>query len=163
MGIMAALRMLAIAAATGRVGCVFLIDGRLKDWRMSSKAAASPENAEAVARTWIETLGPDVIVTEKVEEAAKKGEKTKRIIVAIAAVAAENHLLDVAIKRAHEHPSKYEEAAELAQRHPEIAAWLPAKRRFFENEPRNTVLFEALSLAETVMRGGSASLAAALG
>lgn len=102
-------------------------------------------------------------MTEKAEAAACKGDKTKAIIHAIAAIAAQNYVLDVSVVRTHEHANKYEEAEVLARRHPDIRPWLPGKRRFFDNEPRNIVLFEALSLAEVVMRGPSTSLAAAMG
>ena len=73
---MAVLRMLALAAASGRVGYVYLIGDRLKDWRISEKAAKSPEDAAHETQKWINELKPDVIVTEKVAEAAKKGENT---------------------------------------------------------------------------------------
>ncbi|MCE8540134.1 hypothetical protein KBY27_21945 [Ruegeria pomeroyi] len=160
---MAGLRMLSVAAASGRVGYVYLVGGRLKDWRMSGKAAESPSAAAEQTQKWINRLKPEVVVTEKPEEAAKKGEKTKEIIGAIARTAEHNYVLDVSVKREHDFANKYEEAEALVKRHPEIEAWLPKKRRFFDNEPRNTVLFEALSLAEAVMRGGSTTLGAAMG
>lgn len=160
---MAALRMLALAAASGRVGYVFLVGDRLKDWRISEKAAKSPTKAAEQVQTWINELKPDVIVTEKVEDAAKKGDKTKEIIGAIARTAAHNYVLDVSVTREHDHVSKYEEADALVKRFPDVTAWLPKKRRFFDNEPRNTVIFEALSLAETVLRGPTTTLASAMG
>ncbi|MEM7529639.1 MAG: hypothetical protein AAF416_18545 [Pseudomonadota bacterium] len=160
---MAVLKLLALAAATGRVGYVYLVGGHVKDWRISEKAAKSPEAAAEAAQKWINELQPDVVVTEKAEQATKKGDKTKAIIAAIASTAEHNYLLDVSVARGHEHPTKYEEAAALAERHPEVAAWVPKKRRLFDNEPRNTVLFEALSLAETVLRGPTPALARAMG
>ena len=160
---MAVPRILAVAAATGRVGCVYLVGGRIKDWRVSRKAAQSPRDAAEQTQKWINRLKPEVVVTEKVEEAAKKGEKTKEIVRAVARTAEHNYVLDVSVAREHDFANKYEEAAALAKRHPEIAAWVPKKRRFFDTEPRNTVLFEALSLAEAVMRGGPTRLGAAMG
>lgn len=156
--------MLSIAAASGRVGYVYLIGGRLKDWRISEKAAKSPAMAAKQTQKLIDELKPDVVVTEKTGEAGKKGNKTKRVIGAIARTAQNNaDVLDVSVKRWHDYPSKYEEAEELATRYPEIEAWVPKKRRFFDDEPRNTVLFEALSLAEAVLRGPTTDIAAAMG
>lgn len=160
---MAVLKMLSVAAASGRVGYVYLVGGKLKDWRMSGKAAESPSAAAEQTQKWINRLKPEVVVTEKPVEAAKKGDKTKEIIGAIASTAEHNYVLDVSVVREHGFANKYEEAEDLAKRYPEIMAWLPKKRRFFDNEPRNTVLFEALSLAETVMRGGPAALGKAMG
>lgn len=155
--------MLSIAAASGRVGYVYLAGGKLRDWRISGKAAKSPKAAAAQTQRWINRLKPEVVITEKAEEAAKKGDKTKEIIEAIARTAEHNYVLDVSVAREHNFANKYEEADALAERYPEIKAWLPKKRRFFDNEPRNTVLFEALSLAESVMRGGPTKLGAAMG
>lgn len=69
----------------------------------------------------------------------------------MAATAAEYELLDIAVEHPHDFPNKYAEAAVLIERYPEIAAWQP-NRRFFDNEPRNTVLFEALALADRIFK-----------
>ncbi|MEH6792455.1 MAG: hypothetical protein V7650_17950 [Parasphingorhabdus sp.] len=50
----------------------------------------------------------------------------------------------------------------MAKAYPEIAAWLPQKRRFFDNQPRNMVLFEALSLGHSIAHGPADRLAAAM-
>ena len=160
---MAALKILSIAAASGRVGYVYLDNSVLKDWCISGKAAQSPADAARLTQKWISRLKPEVVVTEKVEAAARKGDKTKDILRAIANRAAQNYVLDVSVAHTHDFANKYEEAEALARRYPEIQPWLPGKRRFFDNEPRNTVLFEALSLAEAVMRGPRTNLARALG
>lgn len=160
---MARYRILAVAAASGRVGYAFLVGDKLKDWHVSYTAAKSSIKAAAEAQKWINRLKPDVVVTEKAEEAVRKGKKTKAIIEAIAGTAEHNYLLDVSVARSHDYANKYEEAAALARQYPEIQAWLPKKRRFFDNEPRNTVLFEALSFAESIRRGGSIGLAASMG
>ena len=156
-------RILSIAAASGRIGYVYLIGAQLRDWRISEKAAQSPAFATKHAQKWIAVLGPEVVVTEKVEASVKKGAKTKLIIAAIARTAEQHPLLCVPIKRQHDFPSKYEEAEELAVRYPDIKDWLPTKRRFFDDEPRNTVLFEALSLAETVLGEPTTTMAVAMG
>ena len=132
---MATLKVLAIAAASGRVGYVFLVDGQLRDWRISGKAAKSKKLASSMAQAWIDRLRPEVVVTEKISVAAKKGALTKTIIEGIAITAANNYVLDVSVARAHDFANKYEEAEALARRYPEVANWLPKKRRFFDNEP----------------------------
>jgi hypothetical protein len=138
-------RVLAVAAATGRIGMVFLIGNRLMDWQITGKAAKSPEQAARYAETLIRSHRPDVFITERIDVARNKGDKAKALIDAMARAAAEHELLDIAVERPHDFPNKYAEAAMLIDRYPEIAAWQP-RRRFFDNEPRNTVLFEALAL-----------------
>jgi hypothetical protein len=144
-------RVLAVAAATGRIGMVFLIGNRLMDWQISGKAAKSPEHAVRYTETLIRSHRPDVFISEKIDVARNKGDKAKALITSMAATAAEHELLDIAVERPHDFSNKYAEAAMLIERYPEIAAWQP-RRRFFDNEPRNTVLFEALALALAVQR-----------
>lgn len=157
---MTSLRVLAVSVASGRVGYVFLIGGQLMDWQMSRVAARSTARATGVAQQWIADLEPSVVVTEKPECAKKKGERTKEITMAIAAVAAHNYVLDIPVARAQSFNNKYEEAAALAKRFPELLPWVPKKRRFFDNEPRETVIFEALSLALVVIEDPATEVAA---
>lgn len=114
----------------------------MKDWRISEKAAQSPQDAAEQAQGWINELKPQVLVIEKIGATSRKGAKTKAIIGAIARTAAHNYLLDVAVKRAQTFRNKYEEAEVLADRYPEVGAWLPKKRRFFDHEPRNIVFLK---------------------
>ena len=130
---------------------VFLIGTRLMDWQISGKAAKSPELAALYAQTLIQSHRPDVFITEKIETARNKGKHAKELIASMAVVAANHDLLDISVERPHDFPNKYAEAALLIERFPEIAAWQPT-RRFFDNEPRNTVLFEALALASELAR-----------
>lgn len=140
-------RVLAFAAATGRVGSVFMIGDRLVDWHISNKAAESNVEAAGHAQTLINYLRPDVVITEDLEAAESKGEHTLSLLSAIARTAAHNGLLDVSVPRKHGFANKYAESEALVEAYPELAPWKPPQRRFYDNEPRNTVLFEALSLA----------------
>jgi hypothetical protein len=147
---MATLKVLAFAAASGRVGSVLLLGDRLLDWQISDKAAESGMEAAAYAQRLINDLMPDVVVTEELETAKHKGKRTLELIAAMGRTAEYNDLLDVSVPHGHRYPNKYAEADALAERYPELMAWKPVKRRFFDNEPRNTVLFEALALALAV-------------
>lgn len=148
---MAALRVLAFAAATGRVGSVFMIGDKLVDWHISNRAADNGMEAAAHAQTLITDLLPDVVVTEEPETASHKGKHTLALIAAIARTAEHNHLIDVSVPREQRYPNKYAEADALVERYPELLPWKPMKRRFYDNEPRNTVLFEALALADQIL------------
>ena len=156
------LKLLGVAAATGRVGCVLLQHEALKDWRMSREASASPEKAVTYAHKWIDRLQPDAVIVEATESAERKGEKTKRIVAAFARTARERRILVVCVERQQIFSNKYEEAASLVKKYPDLLPWLPVKRRVFDNEPYATVLFEALSLVERVKRDPAATLFAAM-
>lgn len=144
-------RILALAAGTGRVGMVFLVGQRVMDWQVSNRAARSPMLVAEFLRKVIASHKPDVVVTEKLAAASHKGERTKALIAAMCAVAADYELLDIAVERPNIFPNKYAEAEALVARYPELAAWKPKPRRFFDNEPRNTVLFEALALGDFIV------------
>jgi hypothetical protein len=130
---------------------VFIVGQRLMDWQVSNRAAKSPVLVAAFLRKVIASHKPDVVVTEKPSTASHKGERTKALIAAMCEVAADHELLDIAVERPSLFPNKYAEAEALAARYPELAAWKPKPRRFFDNEPRNTVLFEALALGDFIV------------
>jgi hypothetical protein len=148
---MAKLRLIAFAAARGRIGSVVLAGDTLIDWRISDKAAESPEHAAAHAQRLFADFAPDVVVTEEVEMARHKSMHSRALITAIAEAAERNQLMAVSLPREHRFPNKYAEADALVERFPELAPWKPPKRRFYDNEPRNTVLFEALALADQLI------------
>ncbi len=161
---MAALSVLAIAVASGKVGYVFLQSGRLQDWGITVKAAGNSAELVGFVQRLIDELQPDVVVTEDCTEGCRKGKKSKSLIRSLVELASHNTVLDVSVTRPRTFQSKYEEAQSLAEAHPEIAGYLPdQRRRIFDFEPRGMVLFEALALALEVMKGPPTRLAAAMG
>ena len=147
------LKVLAIAVATGRIGYVYLVGQRLMDWGLSRKASRDTQSASAQAKEWIAELEPDVVITQNVPKSSTKSVKTRALIEAITKVARDAHLLDVQVTKPHFFKNKYEEAAALGERFPEIAIWVPKIRRLWEPEPRTTVLFEALAMACVLIDG----------
>ncbi|MEJ6404938.1 hypothetical protein [Yoonia sp. 2307UL14-13] len=161
---MSALSVLAIAVASGKVGYVFLSGGKLQDWGMVQKATKSSSDLVGFAQELITTLKPDVVVTEKRTTGCRKGQRTKTLIRSIAELASHNPVLDIEVQRPRRYPTKYDEAHGLAAEYPDIAGHLPKhRRRIFDYEPRSMVLFEALALADAVVKGSPADLAAAMG
>jgi len=161
---MAALSVLAIAVASGKVGYVYLSGGRLQDWGIALKATRSSGDLVGHVQELINELRPDVVVTEKRTTGCRKGQRTKDLIRSIAELASHNTVLDVSVPRPRSYPSKYEEAEVLARVYPEVAGYLPKqRRRVFDFEPRSMVLFEALALADAVIKGPPERLAAAMG
>lgn len=158
------LRLLSFAVASGKIAHVFLIGETLQDWRVSDAPMKGEDKALAWATRYITDFEPDVILTEDVRYANKKGEPAKLLIEAISSLAEERQLLNPRIRRQHEFANKYEEADAIAARYPELAPWLSRQwRRFFDNEPRNTVLFETMSYALYILRNPTPALARAMG
>ncbi len=118
---------------------------------MSVTAAKSPQAAATYLAKLIDFLAPQVIVTERLDGMRHKGAVARELVATMADVAANHDVLDVTVKRESRFPDRYAEAAALSELHPVISPWTPKKPRFFDNEPRNTVLFEALALAEVVL------------
>nr|WP_286193615.1 hypothetical protein [Boseongicola sp. H5] len=161
---MAALRVLSIAVASGRAGYVYLQGAQLLDWGIAVKAVKTGSDLVGFVQLLIIDLKPDVVVTEKLDAGCRKGKRTKELIHSIAVLASHNTVLDVSVERPRTFPSKYEEAHYLAGKHPELAGYLPKrKRRLFDFEPRGMVIFEAIAMAEAVIKGPPENLAAALG
>ena len=161
---MAALRVLSVAVSSGRVGYVFLDGTRLIDWAVTTTVSGKTGELVAFVQELINTFKPDVVVTEKCDATCRKGTRSKHLIASIAELASHNYVLDVAVPRPRVFQSKYEEAKGATQRYPDLIGYLPRrKRRFFEFEPRNMIVFEALALAEAVILGPPEQLAAAQG
>jgi hypothetical protein len=161
---MAALKVLSVAVATGRVGYVFLEGTQLLDWAVTTKVSKKSADLGGYLQELINTLKPDVVVTEKCDEDCKKGTRAKRLIASITKLASHNYVLDVSVSRPRLFPSKYEEAKDLVSKHPDLIGFLPTKkRRIFDFEPRNMIVFEALALAEAVIFGPPERLAHAMG
>lgn len=160
---MAALKVLSIAVAKGRAGYVYLAGGELIDWNVSVKAVKSASNMVCFVQELITKLKPDVVVTERLSALCRKGKKTRRLIVSAAELASHNYVLDVSVERPQDYPCKYTEAEALAKRYPELQGWVPKKRRYWDSEPRQTVIFEALAMAEKVINGPPTTLARAMG
>jgi hypothetical protein len=161
---MAALKVLSVAVASGRAGYVFLDGTQMLDWGITVKATTTATELVAFAQDLINTLRPDVVVTERCGDNCRKGAATKRLITSVAELASHNYVLDVAVARPRTFASKYEEASHLASKHPEVLGYLPKKkRRIFDFEPRNMIIFEALALAREVIDGPPERLAAAMG
>lgn len=161
---MAAFRVLALAVASGRAGYVALDGNQLFDWGITVKAAKSAADLSGFVQTLINDLKPDVVVTEKCDSQSRKGNRSRHLIETIAETVSHNYVLDVSVIRPHDFPSKYEEAGQLAKRYPELAGYLPKhKRRIFDFEPRGMIVFEAIALAEVVLKRTPTDLAAAMG
>lgn len=161
---MAALKVLSIAVASGRAGYVFLDGTQLLDWGITVKAVKEPTELIAFVQELINTLQPDVVVTERCDETSKKGKRAQKLITSVTELASHNYVLDVSVPRPRGFRTKFEEAKDLASRHPELTGYLPRrKRRIFDFEPRSMIVFEALALAEAVIHGPPEQLAAAMG
>jgi hypothetical protein len=161
---MAALRALSVAVATGRVGYVFLEGTKLLDWAVTTRVSRKSGDLVGYVQELINTLKPDVVVTEKCDDDCKKGSRARKLIASITELASHNYVLDVSVPRPRDFQSKYEEAESLVSRHPDLIGYLPEKkRRFYDFEPRNMIVFEALALAEAVIYGPPERLAAAMG
>jgi predicted glycosyltransferase len=156
------LNVLGIGANSSNVGMVFLNQGQLKFWQSSPKAAKSVQDAKCMAKHWLTEFQPDIVVTEKLDEGCRKSELTQAIITTFAQTAEELGIHSLRIHRPREYQNKYNEAVALAARYPAIKPWVP-KRKFYDPEPRNVVIFEALAHADHLLRSGTIGIAAKMG
>jgi len=137
---------LAIAVGSGKIGYVFIIDGELSDWGLTQKHSKSPEKAVAKVKEWIDYYAPNIVITEKLTFQTRKSGRTVTNIQAISDLAERASAHHIEVVRVQWFDNKYEEIGALCERYPLIANLAPKKRRLWESEHPNTVIFEALSL-----------------
>lgn len=155
---------MAISVSSGQTGFACLHRGILIDWGTSYDAVRSNSTFAGLVQERINEIRPDVVVTESCGKGCRKGAATKKLIRAAATIASHNPVLDLSIPRPRPYQTKHDEAVALAKRYPEVAGYVPnRKRRFFDPEPRGMCLFEALILAERVVYGPPGTLAKAMG
>lgn len=146
----AAYKVLGIAAATGRIGYALLSDGDLVDWGMSRPASLSPELSAAQTKEWLTMFQPEVVVTEKLSASCRKRGLTLALIPAINEAAKEAGALTVSVERVNGYKNKYAEARALVRRFPDLSDHVPKTPPIWLPEPRPMIIFEALALALSV-------------
>ncbi len=142
---------MAIAVSYKKIGYVFMVDGELMGWGLSVKASKSPDNAAKQIKAWIERYEPDILITERLTPHSRKRGRTIKNIEAIEQVCIEADAHHADAIRIQRYNNKYEEIAALCERYPSIADWTPRRPKIWETEPLQTILFEALSLAEEAL------------
>ena len=138
---------MAVAIASGKVGYVVMRGDQLIDWKLSKVAAKSPNKMQETMSYWLALHCPDVVITEAINPYSRKSDKTLAIMSAAVGVIENADVRYLPKIRKRSYPNKYDEIEALAARFPKIAPWAPARRKFYDPEPINTILFEALSLA----------------
>lgn len=143
------LRVLAITAATGRVGYVFFIGDELKDWHISRKASKNTKEVRGFACKWISSFAPDILITEVTDSHSRKGQHSKRLIRSVVAVAKQANIEVISLPKIKTHKNKFEAAKALVEKYPQIKEQLPEQPKIWMPEPRNVTLFEALALVQS--------------
>lgn len=141
-------RLLALAAASQKIGFVFLKGGEVLDWGLARKASRDVDAAFDQSAAWIDYYKPSRVVIEEVDGGTRKGKHTISLIHAFDGAAGDRGVEVFALPRRRHHRNKYVEAAALAAKHPRIAPWIPRTRKAWESEPHKIIMFEALALAE---------------
>ncbi|MGR3290716.1 MAG: hypothetical protein ACU0C9_05920 [Paracoccaceae bacterium] len=139
-----------MAIASGKIACVFLIDGELKDWQCSRAAAKSVTKARSFVRMITATFEPDLVILEDPHGPTRKGGTPRDVLYALAQDADDAGLPSVLVARAQMFANKYEEAQALAKKYPFLKGWIPKEPKIWEGEPIDTIYFEALSMVEQV-------------
>lgn len=145
------LRVLSVAVASGRAGAVFLVGDKLKYWCQSTVAATNPVQTVDWTEKLIKTLRPQMIITEDRGLKCRKGSTATAAIEAIERTAAHASIECTSVIRMQPYANKYAEATALAAQFPELATRQPKHRQIWDSEPRNTIVFEALSMAVDVL------------
>ena len=142
---------LAVAVSTGKVGYAFLIDGVPYDWGLSLVASGSTRAAYEHTRSWIEYYQPELVVTERIGRRSRKQTVSRALANAILKAAQDSNVAVACVDRVQRYANKYAEAEAIAERFPELKPYLPRRRRLWDSEPRRIIIFEAVSLALSII------------
>jgi hypothetical protein len=143
-------RVLAIAAHSGAIAWVLLIDDRIKARMVSQTASQPPTAARSFIRTAIAMHKPDFVVLENPNGKTRKKGMSIANLKIISHDLADQGIKHVLADRKHSFNDKYEEAQDLANRHPELRCELGRKPRRWEKDPKEMLFFEAVSMARVV-------------
>ena len=147
-------RVLAIAAASGKVAYVFLIDGKLKDWHCSRAASLSTPKGRSLLRRAVARFEPSLVVTEDPFKPTRKSGSALQVLNALVQDLTDSATPHHLVRRDQQFANKYDEAQALADRFPAIAPWLPKTPQIWEAEPVSAIYFEALSMAALIVDDG---------
>ena len=139
-------RVLSVAARSGRLGCVLLEQGRLLGWTTSERGARSATAAARRLQGWIDSFGPQVLVSENPDAPCRKGGRQKANLRAFLSVVEELPLRHLVVTRQRRFGNIYLEAEDLARQFPQLAPEVPKKPPIWKHEPYRLVIFEALAL-----------------
>ena len=148
---------LAVAAASTKIGHVFLIDGTPFDWGSSKDASDSPRQAYRYTAKKIAYYRPELLVTELVTDTCKKGQYSRSLINTIAKAAQEADIRWCLVARQQHYPNKFREARALTKRFPDLTSTLPRRRLWWQTEDQRMIIFEALALGLSVVEGSHAT------
>ena len=111
---------LAVAVSTGRVAYVYLTNGVPDKWGMSRTASKTTQKAAQIIQSWIDDLQPDLLISERVETASRKGSRVKDVLEVIEDLFENADGLNMRLTRHQSYQNKYEEAKALANAYPAL-------------------------------------------
>lgn len=92
-------RVISIAAATGKLGCVLMVGCKVECWKIFRRNKLGPYHATEQTQIWIKTLNPEALVTENVGWRSRKTRRTIRNIHAIEKVGRDADLVVLTVLR----------------------------------------------------------------
>ncbi len=142
---------LALSAASTKLGHIFLIDGTPVDWGVSKESSNSPKQAYKYTKKKIAYYQPDLLITELVTDKSKKGQYSRSLINMIAKAAQDADMQWSLVTREQKYENKFQEAKALAKRFPELQSSLPPPRHWWQTEDPRMIIFEALAMGVSVL------------
>lgn len=152
-------RVLSVAAATRGVAYVLFDDGKLVAWGISRKAWRSTVCAGEVFQKWIDQYEPTLIITEKILAASKKGRRARTLTTTLQSIASHNYAYDICVLMNRRGKTRYAFAKELSEIYPDLKPRLPRGYAWYDPAPLNLLIFDALTLANEVLRDPTLTIA----
>ena len=143
---------MAIATHHNRIGFCFLVDKEPMDWQLAHRASRSASKAQKKVREWLDFYAPDVVIVELFTAGTRKGIRAQELTAAIKETVLESGAQFIETERQQPFANKYEQIDSLCDEFPQMQMSKPKKPRFFDPEPAETTVFEALAMAQAVLK-----------
>lgn len=144
-------QVLAFAVNSEGAATVFLVDGRLKDWRRWRRdISAGPLTRSKLLLTLYE-LEPDAVVTEDPDNGCNKWGQSLTVLRTLVQAVEDEPVRVIHVRPTLRHRNRHEEAYALLLRFPQIDTQTPKARTAYDIDPRNLLFFEALSYAVAII------------
>lgn len=129
------------------MACVLFIGQQPMLWELVFKPTTSTRRIETQLHKWITQFEPDVILTEDLQTARRKGARTKMIMEVIKRTADRSDVPCFERLRLQPYLNRDDQIAELCKRYPQLKSIAPKRRRHHDKEPPVTTIFDAVAMA----------------
>lgn len=148
---------------TGYIGYVHIEHGQLLDYAVSRKAAQSADATALCLQSWILKSKPQVVVTEKITPLCRRGKRSCELTRLLGVIASYHDVFDISLVLDRGGRTIHQQAEHLVRIYPDVESRMIKPRKIYGAKDRDIVLFDALTLAHTIIENPTMRMAREMG